>query len=254
MFLGYQLKTYGDGRTRRMIKGGRAVTMRLPGDRMQLHVPVDRLARFAERQRLGNIYTNRGEARCELINNSDVAILTGYNALMRGLAEYYKLGTLWKDEVGRLHHLWWWSFMKTISRKHKCSVRKTAERLRNGDSLGLWYEGRHQRRFMPMFRLKDVRSTPASARVDRQTLAHIHFAGRNDIVDRLRARACQACGTEDVPVEVHHVRKMSDMAGTTLWTRVKAARTRKRTVLCHDCHVAHHAGRLQERLDRMVQA
>src|SRR5436305_1834018 len=84
MFLGYQLKTYGDGRTRRMIKGGRAVTMRLPGDRMQLHVPVDRLARFAERQRLGNIYTNRGEARCELINNSDVAILTGYNALMRG--------------------------------------------------------------------------------------------------------------------------------------------------------------------------
>lgn len=254
MFLGYQLKTYGDGQTRRMIKGDRAVTMRLPGDRMQLHVPVDRLARFAERQRLGNIHINRGEARCELINNSDVAILTGYNAMMRGLAEYYKLGTLWKDEVGRLHHLWWWSFMKTISRTHKCSVKVTAERLRNGDRLGLWYEGRHQRRFMPMFRLKDVRPTPASGHVDRQTFAHIHFAGRNDFVDRLRARACQACGTEDVPVEVHHVRKMSDMQGTTLWTRVKAARTRKRVVLCRDCHVAHHAGRLQERLDRMVQA
>lgn len=254
MFLGYQLKTYGEGQTKRMIKGGRAVTMRLPGDRMQLHVPVDRLARFAERQRLGNIYINRGEARCELINNSDVAILTGYNAMMRGLAEYYKLGTLWKDEVGRLHHLWWWSFMKTVSRKHKCSVKVTAERLRNGDRLGLWYEGRHQRRFMPMFRLKDVRPTPASGHVDHQTSPHIHFAGRNDFVDRLRARECQACGTEDVPVEVHHVRKMSDMQGTTLWTRVKAARTRKRVVLCHDCHVAHHAGRLQERLDRMVQA
>lgn len=33
-FLGYRLKTYGDGRTRRMIKGGRAVTMRLADDRM----------------------------------------------------------------------------------------------------------------------------------------------------------------------------------------------------------------------------
>ena len=75
--------------------------------------------------------------RCELINNSDVAILTGYNALMRGFAEYYKLGTL---------------------------------------------------------------------------------------------------------------------RGTTLWTQVKAARTRKRVVLCRDCHAAHHAGRLQERLDRMVPA
>lgn len=254
MFLGYQLKTYGDGRTRRLVQQGRAVTRRVAGDRMQLHVPVDRLARFAERQRLGNLYTNQGEARCELINNSDVAILTGYNAIMRGLAEYYKLGTLWKDEVGRLHHLWWWSFMKTLSRKHKCSVKVTAERLRNGDRLGLWYESREQRRFMSMFRLKDVRLTPASGHVDRQIPANFTFKSRTDIVDRLRAKECQACGAEDVPVEIHHVRKMSDMQGTTLWAQVKVARMRKRVVLCRDCHVAHHAGRLQARLDRMVQA
>ena len=113
-----------------MVNGGRAVTKRVPDDRMQLHVPLDRLARFAQRQRLGVFHTNQGEARCELINNSDVAILTGYNALMRGFAEYYKLGTLWKREVSRLHHLWWWSVMKTLSRKHKCSVKKTALRLR----------------------------------------------------------------------------------------------------------------------------
>lgn len=250
MFLGYQLKTYGDGRTKRMVKGGRSVTMRVPDDRMQLHVPVEKLARFAERNRLGNFNTNRGEARCEVINNSDVAILSGYNAMMRGLAEYYKLGTLWKQQVGRLHHLWWWSFMKTLSRKHKCSVKVTAERLRNGDSLGLWYEGRRKRQFMPMFRLKDVRPTPASSHVDREALTHLYFAGRNDIIDRLRAGMCQACGSVGAPLEVHHARKMSDMRGTTLWTRVKAARTRKRVVLCRDCHVAHHSGRLQERLDK----
>ncbi|MER8779596.1 reverse transcriptase domain-containing protein [Mesorhizobium sp. M0977] len=251
MFLGYQLKTYGDGRTKRLMQRSRAVTKRVPGDRMQLHVPVDKLARFAERNRLGNLHMNRGEARCEVINNSDVAILTGYNAMLRGLAEYYKLGTLWKQQVGRLHHLWWWSFMKTLSRKHKCSVKMTAERLQNGDCLGLWYEGSQKRRFRPMFRLKDVEPSSASREVDHQTQMHIHFAGRTDFVDRLRARVCQACGTKDVPVEVHHVRKMSDMHGTTLWTRVKAARTRKRVVLCRDCHVAHHAGRLQARLDRM---
>ena len=253
-FLGYDLKTYGDGRTKRMVKGGRAVTMRVPDDRMQLHVPLNRLARFAEHQRLGVFHTNQGEARCELINNSDVAILTGYNALMRGFAEYYKLGTLWKQEVSRLHHLWWWSVMKTLSRKHKCSVEQTALRLRNGDRLGLWYEGRHERRFMPMFRLADVRPAQTSAHVDRQPLAVMHFASRTDIVDKLRARVCQSCAAEDAPMEVHHVRKMSDMQGTTLWTQVKAARTRKRIVLCRDCHVAHHAGRLQERLDRLMQA
>lgn len=62
MFLGYQLKTYGDGRTKRLMQRGRAVTRRVAGDRMQLHVPVEKLARFAERNRLGNLYTNRGEA------------------------------------------------------------------------------------------------------------------------------------------------------------------------------------------------
>lgn len=251
MFLGYQLKTYGDGRTRRRVIGGRAVTVRVADDRMQLHVPMEKLARFAERNRPGNLYTDRGEARCEVINNSDVAILTGYNAMMRGLAEYYKLGTLWKQQVGRLYHLWWWSFMKTLSRKHKCSVKTTAERLRNGDRLGLWYEGRHKRLFMQMFRLKNVEPASASRHVDHQTQTHIHFNGRTDLVDRLRARVCQSCGGKDVPVEIHHVRKMSDMQGTTLWTHVKAARTRKRVVLCRDCHVAHHAGRLQARLDRM---
>lgn len=253
VFLGYALKTYGDGRTKRMVKGNRAITMRVPGDRMQLHVPQEKLAKFAERQRLGKFYINRGEARCELINNSDLAILIGYNALLRGLAEYYKLGTLWKQQVSRLHHLWWWSFMKTIARKHQCSVRVVARRLRNGNRLGLWYEGRHQRRFMPMFRLKDVRPTLASGRVDLQTQTAIHFRSRTDIVDRLRARVCESCGAGDVPMEVHHARRMSDTQGTTLWTHLKAARTRKRVVLCRDCHVAHHAGRLQERLDRVMQ-
>ena len=62
MFLGYELKTYGDGRTRRTVIGGRAVTVRIADDRMQLHVPMEKLARFAERNRLGNLYADRGEA------------------------------------------------------------------------------------------------------------------------------------------------------------------------------------------------
>jgi RNA-directed DNA polymerase len=114
--------------------------------------------------------------------------------------------------------------MKTLARKHKCSVRTMVEKLRNGDRLGQRHEGRHQRRFMPMLRLADVRPTSASGHVDRQPVAVMHFAGRNDIVDQLRARACQACAAENVPLEVRHARKMSDMQGTTLWTQIRHAR------------------------------
>ncbi|WP_166930372.1 reverse transcriptase domain-containing protein [Asaia sp. As-1742] len=240
-FLGYTLKTFGDGRARRMVRCGRAVTMRIAGDRMQLHVPEERLARFADRQNLGTFYTNRGHARGELINNSDIAILAGYNALMRGIAEYYRLGTIWKRQVNRLHHLWWWSLMKSLAQKHKCSVRKTVQRLRRGNDIGLWYEGRRGRRFMKMVRLKDVRPNPASGRFDHYPQTATYFCSRTDTMDRLRAQVCEFCGRDDAPVEVHHSRRLSDMQGTTLWTYLKAARERKRIVLCRECHVAHHA-------------
>lgn len=253
IFLGYKLKTYSNGRDKRAVIRGRAVTRRGYRDQMQLHLPKEKLVQFAERRRLGNIHTNQGKARYELINNSDIAILAGYNALMRGVAEYYKLGTLWKRQIGRLQHLWWWSLIKTLSCKHKCSAAKTYQRLQNGDRLGIWYENRGKRCFMSAFRLKDVSPTLAPVRVDIQTQLNVYVQGRTDMIDRLRAHRCEACGASNAPMEIHHARKMSDMQGTTLWTYLKAARTRKRIVLCHDCHVAHHAGRLQARLDRVKQ-
>lgn len=76
---------------------------------------------------------------------------------------------------------------------------------------------------------------------------------RNDVVDRLKAKTCEACGDADSPVEVHHVRKLADMGDVTLFTFLKGARTRKRRVLCHPCHVAHHSGRLKARLDMLAR-
>jgi RNA-directed DNA polymerase len=64
----------------------------------------------------------------------------------------------------------------------------------------------------------------------------------------LQARVCQACGASDAPVEVHHVRRLKDVKDRSLQVRVKAARTRKRIVLCAPCHDALHAGRLTARL------
>lgn len=253
-FLGYKLKTFSNGRITRTVVNGRAVTIRVASDQMQLHLPQEKLVRFAGNRCLGNLNTGRASIRCELINNSDIDILTGYNAIMRGLAEYYKLGKLWKSQLGRLYHLWWWSFMKTLARKHRSSVRTVARRLRRGGRMGIWYEGRTKRTLMPLFRLKDVSPALASAQADLQIQAENLFRGRTDMIERLRERVCEACGASNVPVEVHHVRRMTDMHGSTLWFHVKAARTRKRVVLCRDCHVAHHAGNLRERLDEVMQA
>jgi hypothetical protein len=49
------------------------------------------------------------------------------------------------------------------------------------------------------------------------------------------------------PFEVHHIRKLKDVAqGKQLWQQVMAARNRKTLVLCLQCHHLLHAGKLPD--------
>ncbi|MEM5641056.1 hypothetical protein AAHB52_01065 [Bacillus toyonensis] len=44
--------------------------------------------------------------------------------------------------------------------------------------------------------------------------------------------------------EVHHVRKLKDLKGKKKWEEFMIARRRKTLVLCKDCHVKLHAGKM----------
>ena len=63
---------------------------------------------------------------------------------------------------------------------------------------------------------------------------------------------CSTCGRTDLPCEVHHVRKMADMAQAGFAQHMQAARLRKRVVLCQPCHRAVHAE--QETAQRRYKA
>ncbi|CAN5599105.1 hypothetical protein BH11ARM2_BH11ARM2_28800 [soil metagenome] len=70
---------------------------------------------------------------------------------------------------------------------------------------------------------------------------------RTEILKRLLANACEVCNSSD-QVEVHHVRKLSDlqkMGRKALpdWAKIMIVRKRKTLVLCKSCHGAVHAGR-----------
>jgi group II intron reverse transcriptase/maturase len=252
-FLGYTVKTHNSDRTIRVKAGGRTVSRRDSARVIQFHAPHAKLEAFTEKQHLGNYHTVRGEARTELINSSDLEILTTYNAVMRGLAEYYKLGTDWRHELSRVHCVWWFSLMKTLARKHKCSVPQVCNTLlsRVNGELGLWMETRNGQRFVPVFRIAHVKSEKPNPKavVDRVTVPTLTKA-RTDMVDRLRAKVCEACGDTDVPLQIHHARRLSDTVHLSLAAQMVAARRRKRVVLCQPCHVALHAGTLQRRLDQ----
>jgi hypothetical protein len=200
-----------------------------------------------------------------LVNSSDAEILMGYNSLLRGLAEYYKLGSLWKKQISPLAHIWWFSLMKTLARKHKTSIKDVMDRLftRRGNELGISFKAKDgSERLIKIVRLRHIHEatmtyggnpTSWSSHENVDVEPSTAFSpSRNDVMDRLKAGACEACGDAGSPVEVHHVRKLADMGDVSLFAFLKAARTRKRVVLCHPCHVAQHSGRLKARLDRLV--
>lgn len=253
-FLGYTIRTHSGNRVQRTRKSnGRIVSQRDAARNIQFHIPHAKLETFVEKHRLGNYHMVRGEARTGLINSSDLELIVMYNAVMRGLAEYYKLGSDWQNELSRVQRIWWFSLMKTLARKHKCPLPHVCNTLldRVHGEHGLWMETRNGRTFVPVFRMKYVKSRKpcTNAEIDRETVTYLSSSG-TDMVDRLRAKVCEACGDIDVPLQIHHARRLADTVHLSLAAQMVAARRRKRVALCQPCHVALHNGTLQKRLDQ----
>ena len=67
----------------------------------------------------------------------------------------------------------------------------------------------------------------------------------NSLESRLKAKKCEYCGTADsMCYEIHHVNKLRNLQGKTMWERLMIARRRKTLVLCKECHHKLHHGRL----------
>ena len=72
------------------------------------------------------------------------------------------------------------------------------------------------------------------------------YRSKTELGQRLLANECEWCGTREEPFEVHHIRKLKELRGKTVWERHIMARRRKTLVLCQECHTDLHAGRLSE--------
>src|SRR2546430_8378273 len=59
----------------------------------------------------------------------------------------------------------------------------------------------------------------------------------SEVIKRLNSDQCEYCETRQGPFEIHHIRKLKDVAkGKALWQQLMAAKCRKTVVLCRTCH------------------
>jgi RNA-directed DNA polymerase len=241
-FLSYGIKTqYKDKELKMKIKG-RYTTKRTVTGSILLSVPQYKVIQFCKKYGYGRWQENKPLHRAELINVSDIEIIETYNAELRGLANYYTLAKNVKPSLRKLEYLSQYSLFKTFSAKYKTPITRTIQKLKRGNEYVLRYKFKDDWKETKIFRLKHMRKSNGEVDEIPNTLS-LTSTG-SELIRRMEAEKCEYCGRTDLPVEVHHVRKLKDLKlkpHLELWQKVMIARNRKTLILCSgtpdSCHI-----------------
>jgi hypothetical protein len=202
-------------------------------------------------------YSKKGKIlhRPEVISDSAYTIVERYQAVLRGLYNYYCLAVNVSRRMGRIRWYLEISLTKTLAAKAKCSV---AEVYRQ---YGVNEPGnKHLRLVVERPGRKPLVATFGGFPLVRKRVGyegHIDFHydlrwhgpshARSEAVARILTGVCELCGKEG-PLQAHHVRKLADLnrprrRAIPAWKQVMAARQRKTLMVCEGCHKDIHAGR-----------
>lgn len=190
--------------------------------------------------------------RTERTHETDYSIVCQYQSEYGGYVQYYQLADniAWLSKLQGVMRL---SLLKTLAHKHKTSVakvrRKYAATVKTPEGPRKCLEVQMPRAGKTSL---VARFGGIPLRVNRKAIIedrvlNSRTIGRTELVQRLLANACEACGST-LNVEVHHERKLADLNQPGRkpkpdWIKLMAARQRKTLVLCRECHRNLHAGR-----------
>lgn len=242
-FLGYEIHTYTGLKVMKVKSWGRLSKRRNINQKIDLHALEKRVKSFCQENRYGDYDRIKATHRSNLLNLSDYEIISIYNAELRGLANYYALAGDVKYKLKKVSYLHLTSLLKTLARKRKTKVKHIIRELRQKDGHVYKYKVNGEERQIRVYQLKDLNRKPKTwSDVDLKPSIH-KYKARTEILDRMDARKCDYCEKSKGDVEVHHVRKLSDIKdGKEQWQKLMIARRRKTLVLCIHCHDLLHIG------------
>jgi len=252
-FLGYVVQTYTSERKLKVRSKGYtrvgAAVRRVQRENMQLRIPETRMSEFCQRKGYGEYYRLRPDRNPRWLRLDDEEILLGYNAEMRGIANYYALATGAKRGLQKLMYMAESSFLRTMANKYDTSATEIASRLRQGRDLVVTTKTKEgkARRYI-LFKLRNWKPPKKDDDADTMPQTGVKLgASKSSLAQRLEAGICESCGKEGGFFEVHHVRKLKDVKEKEGWERIMIARKRKTMILCIECHDLLHAGKLSYR-------
>jgi group II intron reverse transcriptase/maturase len=195
--------------------------------------------------------------RSRLVNLTDHEIITIYGAEYRGTAQYYLLaGDVYK--LNRLHWTMLTSLLRTLACKHDSTLSKMAARYTTTIDTPHGPRTCMQTRVERTGGRKPPVATFGGIPLKRKPTAVLNDRAnapgtaprRRELITRLKAQRCEMCETP-ADVEVHHVRKLADLANPgpphqPQWAKLMAAKRRKTLAVCASCHSQIHHNRRTE--------
>jgi len=247
-FLGYEI---GVTRVEDLVsKDGRRAT----NGKIALLMPRKVIQKYRERFCKGG--GGKAVHRPELLPESDYTITQRYQSVLRGVYNYYCMAI----NVGgrkRMSYLKWMletSLTKTLAAKHQCSVasiyRKYGVEVLDLKGLQVVIQRPGKEALVATYGGIHFERVPGGMGVvdfNTQVAWQKPFTRRAEVVQRLMAGRCELCKAEGVPIQAHHIRKLSDIdrpgrRPKANWEKVMSVLKRKTLMVCEGCHTAIHNG------------
>lgn len=186
----------------------------------------------------------KSKSRYSMKDSDDLEILRTYNSEIRGFYNYYSIANN-SAVINSFKYIMEYSMYKTYATKYRTTKHNMIEKYRINKDFGVKYKTKDGKEKVCLFynegfKRKDINR---NAGVDNITDKRFYL-GKTSLIQRLEASKCELCGAENVPIEIHHVRKLKELKDKKFWEQFMIARKRKTLALCHKCHGDLHNGRL----------
>jgi len=243
-FLGYDITV---SRSQETIKKRDGARQRAYSYTVVLLVPREKwVGKLLEYKAMKIVRNNNGKERFKamhrnkLINCSDIAILSAYNAEIRGLYNFYSIAVN-AFKIGRFANVMRHSMLKTFARKYQTYANIMKDRYtrdgnftveymtKSGVKQAVLYNGGFHRKKEAM--PANVSALPQYKKYDRP----------NSLRNRIRRGLCEMCDRKTDSISLHQVKSLKALKGNNLWELLMLERRRKTLAVCPSCHTAIHA-------------
>lgn len=173
--------------------------------------------------------------RGALMYLDEVAIISKYNAEIRGLYNYYRMA-INVCNLGKFHFIMRGSCLKTLAAKHDSSVMKMFKKYRSENSdFGVNYmtkSGMKRCEFYNDGFKRNKCDAPQYADIMPQYRTQIKSTS---LAGRIKSGKCEGCGASTVKIYMHHVKRLKDLNADNEFEALMIGKRRKSLALCPLC-------------------